>query len=229
MTVRASSQARATRRSSAANGSTSRDPAPASGFPSSRTSRRSTAARSSSTKAPSAACAPFCGCHACDWAGTIAGGQPARIRKNLPGDIQPMRRTLIFIVTLTSLGLVGCSGVGSGGGSPSVAAPPTQPAVPAIPTGRRAWRRPRRAARRGAHRRRSPGGVGSADRRAQFGSTAVVARFAWRVRLCRGRRRDGRRLSRLFADHLCRRPAQPRPGRRLQTAGRKLENDELRF
>lgn len=46
-----------------------------------------------------------------------------------------MRRTLIFIVALTSLGLVGCSGVGSGGGSPSVAAPPAQPAAPAIPTG----------------------------------------------------------------------------------------------
>jgi len=46
-----------------------------------------------------------------------------------------MRRTLIFIGALTSFGLVGCSGVGSGGGSPTVAAPPTQPAVPAIPTG----------------------------------------------------------------------------------------------
>ncbi len=46
-----------------------------------------------------------------------------------------MRRTLIFIGALTSLGLVGCSGVGSGGGSPTVAAPSTQPAVPAIPTG----------------------------------------------------------------------------------------------
>ena len=46
-----------------------------------------------------------------------------------------MRRTLIFIVMLTSLGLGGCSGVGSGGGSPSVAAPPTQPVAATVPTG----------------------------------------------------------------------------------------------
>jgi surface antigen len=46
-----------------------------------------------------------------------------------------MRLTLIFMVTLTSLGVVGCSGVGSGGGSLSVAAPPTQPVVATVPTG----------------------------------------------------------------------------------------------
>jgi surface antigen len=46
-----------------------------------------------------------------------------------------MRLTLIFIVTLTSLGFAGCSSVGSGGASPSVAAPPAQPVVATIPTG----------------------------------------------------------------------------------------------
>ncbi len=46
-----------------------------------------------------------------------------------------MRRTLILIAALASPGLVGCSSAGSGGGSPTVAAPPTQPPAPAIPTG----------------------------------------------------------------------------------------------
>jgi surface antigen len=46
-----------------------------------------------------------------------------------------MRRTLTFMISLGSLGLVGCSGMGSGGASPSVAVPPAQPAAPAIPTG----------------------------------------------------------------------------------------------
>ena len=80
-----------------------------------------------------------------------------------------------------------------------------------------------------AQRRRPPGGMGGAGRRARFGSAALLARLAWRVRFCRARRRDRRRLPRLFPDHLYRRPAEPRPWRRLQAAGRKLENDELRF
>jgi surface antigen len=46
-----------------------------------------------------------------------------------------MQRTLIFMVFLGSLGLDGCSSVGSGGGPPTVAIPPAQPAAPAIPTG----------------------------------------------------------------------------------------------
>jgi surface antigen len=64
--------------------------------------------------------------------GSGADGRQVKIRKNLPGDNQSMRWTLIFMVTLTPLGLGGCSGVGSGG-SPSVAAPPTQPAIPTGP------------------------------------------------------------------------------------------------
>ena len=76
---------------------------------------------------------------------------------------------------------------------------------------RGAWRRPRRAGRSVAQRRRPPDGMGGAGRRARFGSAALLARLAWRVRLCRARRRDGRRLPRLFPDHLYRRPAEPRP------------------
>ena len=56
-TARASTKARAPRRSSAASGSTSRGPAPASACRSSSISPRSTAARSRSTKARSEACA----------------------------------------------------------------------------------------------------------------------------------------------------------------------------
>jgi surface antigen len=46
-----------------------------------------------------------------------------------------MKMTLIFMILLESLSLAGCSSPGSGGGSPPVAALPTQPAAPAIPTG----------------------------------------------------------------------------------------------
>ena len=49
------------------------------------------------------------------------------------------------------------------------------------------------------------------------------------IRTVVARRRDWRRLPRLFANHLRRRPAQPRPGRRLQTGRRKLEDDKLRL
>jgi len=46
-----------------------------------------------------------------------------------------MQRTLIVMISLALLGLAGCSSAGPGDGSPSVAAPPPQPAAPAIPTG----------------------------------------------------------------------------------------------
>jgi surface antigen len=46
-----------------------------------------------------------------------------------------MRLRLTIITALTSLGLVGCSSVGEGTGSPTVAAPQAQPTAPAIPTG----------------------------------------------------------------------------------------------
>ena len=46
-----------------------------------------------------------------------------------------MRRTLNLMISLGSLGLVGCSSVGPSGGPPAVAATPAQPAAPAIPTG----------------------------------------------------------------------------------------------
>jgi len=46
-----------------------------------------------------------------------------------------MRRTLIVMISLGSLGLVGCSSAGPGGGPPSVAAAATQPAAPTIPIG----------------------------------------------------------------------------------------------
>jgi surface antigen len=45
-----------------------------------------------------------------------------------------MRRTLTVMISLGSLGLVGCSSVGPSGGPPA-AVTPVQPAVPAIPTG----------------------------------------------------------------------------------------------
>jgi surface antigen len=46
-----------------------------------------------------------------------------------------MQRTLLFIIALGSLGLAGCSSVGSGVAPPAVAAAPAEPAAPAIPTG----------------------------------------------------------------------------------------------
>ena len=92
-----------------------------------------------------------------------------------------------------------------------------------------ARRRPRRPGRRIADGRRPPGGVAGAGGGARFGSEALVARGQRRIRLCRAGGRGGRRLPRLFANHLCRRPAEPRQGRRLPAAGRKLEDDELRL
>ena len=59
------------------------------------------------------------------------------------------------------------------------------------------------------------------------GQKPLMARGSWRVRLCRAGRRDRRRLPRLFADHLYRRAAEPRPGRRLQAAGRRLEDVQV--
>ena len=46
-----------------------------------------------------------------------------------------MQRTLLVILALGSLGLGGCSSVGSGAAPPPVAAAPAEPAAPAIPTG----------------------------------------------------------------------------------------------
>ena len=45
-----------------------------------------------------------------------------------------MQRTLLVIIASGSLGLAGCSSVGSGGPPPVVAAP-AEPVAPAIPTG----------------------------------------------------------------------------------------------
>ena len=139
-----------------------------------------------------------------------------------------MQRTFLFIFALLALGLAGCSSVGSGAPPPAVAAP-AEPAAPTIPTG---------AALGGVLGGAIGASLNDSDRQTaweaqvaalDFGPAALVARLAWRVRLRGGRRRDRRRLPRLFANHLYRRPAQPRPWRRLQTAGRKLEDDELRF
>ena len=63
----------------------------------------------------------------------------------------------------------------------------------------------------------------------EFRPTPLVARRTRRFRFCRTRGRNRRRLSRLFADHLSRRAAETRPGCCLQTAGRRLEIDELDF
>ena len=46
-----------------------------------------------------------------------------------------MRRTVLFILALTPLGLAGCQSVGSGGAPPPAAAAAAEPAAPAIPTG----------------------------------------------------------------------------------------------
>ena len=89
--------------------------------------------------------------------------------------------------------------------------------------------RPRRADRRVADGGRSAGRLERADRGARFRTKPLVARRARRLRFCRARGRDRRRLPRLFADDLRRRTAQARPGRRLQAAGRDLEDDELEF
>jgi surface antigen len=46
-----------------------------------------------------------------------------------------MQSTLLIIMALGSLGLAGCSSVGSGGAPPAVAAASAEPAAAAIPTG----------------------------------------------------------------------------------------------
>ena len=46
-----------------------------------------------------------------------------------------MQRTLLGIIALGSLGLAGCSSVGSGAAPPPVVAAPAEPAAAAIPTG----------------------------------------------------------------------------------------------
>ena len=149
-------------------------------------------------------------------------------------------RAALLMIALGSIGLAGCQSVGSSGAPPvtgsttpagaassSVAPTPTGIPAPAIPTG---------AALGGvlggpvgavAFRQRPPGGLGRAGGGARFESEALVAWRPRRIRLYRAGRRGGRRLPRLFADHLSRRPAEPRPRVGMQTAGRKLEDDEL--
>jgi surface antigen len=46
-----------------------------------------------------------------------------------------MQRTLLVILALGSLGLAGCSSVGSGAAPPPVAAAPAEPAAAPVPTG----------------------------------------------------------------------------------------------
>ncbi len=166
---------------------------------------------------------------------------PALANLTEPRRMKSMRLSL-FMIAIGSIGLAGCQSVGSNGAPPVTGS--TTPAGAATSKcraranrdtraadsdRRRARRRPRRAGRLFADGRRSPGGVAGAGGGARFGSEALVARGQRRVRLCRARGHDGRRLPRLFADHLCRRPAEPRPRRRLQTGRRKLEDDELRL
>ena len=151
-------------------------------------------------------------------------------------------RLSLFMIAIGSIGLAGCQSVGferrpaghrlddaSRRRNVKCRARARRDTRAADSDRRRARRRPRRAGRLFADGRRPPGGVAGAGGGARFGSEALVARGQRRIRLCRARGRDGRRLPRLFANHLCRRPAKPRPRRRLQTGRRKLEDDELRL
>ena len=124
-----------------------------------------------------------------------------------------MQRTLLVILALGTLSLAGCSSVGSGGAPPAVAAS-AEPAAPPIPTG---------AALGGALG--GPVGASLSD-----GDRQTARRTDRRHEVAAHVVQLGHvELPRLFPDHLYRRPAESRPRRRLQAAGRKLENDELRF
>ena len=147
-----------------------------------------------------------------------------------------MRLTCLMIA-LGGIGLAGCSSVSSGGAPPtagSLAAPApavaaVEPAAPAIPTG---------AALGGV----LGGPVGASltdDDRAAAWNAQIAALDTGQRRSWRGAHgvfgfvepgaATGDGLPRLCADHLYRRPGEPRPRDGVQAGGRKLENDELRF
>ena len=151
-------------------------------------------------------------------------------------------RLSLFMIAIGSIALAGCQSVGSndappitgsttpaGAATSTVAPAPAGIPAPAVPTG---------AALGGV----LGGSVGASltddDRQAAW-QAQVGALDSGQKRSWRGAKGvfgfvepgadDGRRLPRLFANHLRRRPAEPRPGRRLQTGRRKLEDDELRL
>ena len=152
-----------------------------------------------------------------------------------------MRATLLMIA-LGSIGLAGCQSVGSSGAPPVTGsttpagaatsgvapAPPGIPA-PAIPTG---------AALGGVLGGPVGASLSDDDRQAAW-DAQVAALDSNQKRSWRGAHgvfgfiepgaAIGRRLPSLFADNLCRRPAEPRPRVGVQTAGRNLEDDELSF